>query len=724
MKRALQYFLFALGFTLLAIGISLTGVTPSEAQGGPTTTPPPPITDPLGQPPSFLASYYDAWVKSPHAKADSEAFVHWNAEGKIPAACSTCHSTVGYLDFIGADGTASNKVEDDKPIGGVVNCDACHNPVAASLTKVTFPSGIEVAGLGDSTRCVVCHSGRASTVQVNASIEKLGLTAEPDKVSPDLRFINIHYYAAAASIYGTEAKGGYEYEGKAYEPRYEHVAGYNTCAGCHSPHTLEVKLTECATCHENVKTVEDLKNIRMAGNGVDYDGDGNLTEGIYGELEGLQAALYAAIQKYAAEVGKAPIVYAEAAYPYFFNDTNANGKVDEGEAAFANAYKSFTARLERAAYNFQVSKKDPGNYAHNPSYHIQLMYDSIESLNQGMGGAMDLSGYVRNAPGHFDSTSESFRHWDANGEVPGSCAKCHTDGGLATFLKDKTNITVAPSASLSCSTCHDAIPAFSVRASDKVTFPSGLTVSFGDGIKDNLCLNCHQGRESTVSVDKAIAGAKVGDDEVSDKLAFRNIHYFAAGASIFGTEAKGAYEFAGKEYVGRYIMDEKVESCSDCHDVHALMINEDSCFDCHEDADKIEDIRNEKTLDHDGDGDTTEGIKAEIDALEADLLTKIQAYATAKAGAAIAYSSTAYPYWFLDTNANGTADPDELKFDNRFNKWTPTLLRAAYNYQFVQKDPGNYTHNANYVLQVLYDSLEAIGGPDAVAKYARPVVKK
>jgi hypothetical protein len=36
-------------------------------------------------------------------------------------------------------------------------------------------------------------------------------------------------------------------------------------------------------------------------------------------------------------------------------------------------------------------------------------------------------------------------------------------------------------------------------------------------------------------------------------------------------------------------------------------------------------------------------------------------------------------------------------------------LKAAYNYQYAQKDPGAFAHNAKYVLQVLYDSLEDIG---------------
>ncbi|MBX3066350.1 MAG: hypothetical protein KF726_25450 [Anaerolineae bacterium] len=721
MRRA--QFILLCGCMLLMAGLSLMSNMPIAAQDKPTTTPPAPITDPVGMPPQFLANYYESWVTSPHANKEAEAFVHWDAEQKIATTCATCHSTSGYQDFLGADGSAVGTVELEAPVGGVINCDACHSPAAVSLQKVVFPSGAEVGNMGDSTRCIVCHSGRASTVQVDAALEKAGLLDDPNKVSADLRFVNIHYYAAAASLYGTEAKGGYEYEGKSYQMRFMHVEGYNTCASCHNSHTLEVKVEECSTCHEDVKTVEDLRNIRMQGSLSDYDGDGNIVEGIAAEIEGMQAELMKAMQLYAANVAKSPIVYSETAYPYFFVDTNSNGKLDDGEAIAENSYKSFTANLERAAYNYQMSIKDPGGFAHNAAYHLELLYDSIESLNAELGSsAMDLGDLVRNDPGHFDTTSEAFRHWDAEGEVPGTCAKCHTDGGLATFLKNNTNIAVEPSNSLACTTCHSQIPDFTLREVAEVTFPSGAKVSFGEDAAANLCLNCHQGRESTVSVNKAIASAGVGDDEISDKLSFRNVHYFAAGASMFGTEVKGAYEYEGKDYNGRFMHDDDAQTCTDCHDVHALTIDFESCLDCH-DADTPEDIREKDTPDYDGDGDTDEGVAGEIQTMKDALLTQLQAYALKTTGSAIAYSSTAYPYWFIDTNGNGVADPDEMNNDNRFVAWTPNLLRAAYNYQFVSKDPGQFTHNAKYIAQVLYDSIESVGGAKAVADMERPEVE-
>ncbi len=70
----------------------------------------------------------------------------------------------------------------------------------------------------------------------------------------------------------------------------------------------------------------------------------------------------------------------------------------------------------------------------------------------------------------------------------------------------------------------------------------------------------------------------------------------------------------------------------------------------------------------------------------------------------------AYPYFFIDTNANGASDPGEAIFPNAYNTWTPSLLQAAYNYQYAAKDPGGFAHNGQYVLQLLYDSIQSIGG--------------
>jgi hypothetical protein len=259
--------------------------------------------------------------------------------------------------------------------------------------------------------------------------------------------------------------------------------------------------------------------------------------------------------------------------------------------------------------------------------------------------------------------------------------------------------------------------------------PSGARISFGEGDENNVCLNCHQGRESTVSVNNAINRAAVGDDEATDALTFRNVHYFAAGASLFGTEAKGAYEFADKEYNGRFLHGEDMETCTSCHNTHSLKLDIETCEECHEDVRDYEDIylirfdgEDVEPVDYDGDGDVEEPVFDELAAYEEALWNAIYTYTAETVGTPIAYDSHAYPYWFIDSNGNGTTDPDEANYGNQYVTWTPNLLRAAYNFQFAQKDPGKFAHNADYMLQVLYDSIEAVGGADAVAGLNRAPV--
>jgi hypothetical protein len=653
--------------------------------------------------------FLEAWSSSGHADAAAEAFTHWDEEDpkEVPVECAKCHSTPGYRDFIGADGSAAGVVDKAAPIGTVVECAACHNDVTLTMDSVVVPSGVEITGLGREARCMQCHQGRESAISVNEAIAEAGVTDE-DTVSEELGFLNIHYYAAAATKYGTVAKGGYEYEGKSYDANFAHVDQFDTCVECHNPHTLEVRVEQCSECHAEVKTVEDLKNVRMQGSLVDYDGDDNTDEGIYYEIEGLRTMLNQAIQTYAVEKAKSPIVYDPATHPYFFLDTNKNGQPDPDEVNSDNRYNAWTSRLLKAAYNYQVSIKDPGMFAHGGKYIIELLYDSIEDLNTVLTKSVDLSKANRVDDGHFAGSEEPFRHWDAEGEVPATCSKCHSAGGLPLFLKDGATVSQPVANGFKCATCHNDLTTFSRYEVAEVKFPSGAVID-SDNPNMNLCMNCHQGRTSKLTVDEAIAGLE--DDTVAEDLGFLNIHYFAAGATRFGTEAKGAYEYDGKEYLGFFEHISDYSSCTDCHTTHGLDVKVQECADCHEGVENVEDLRTirESEDDFDGDGDTTEGIAQEIETMREMLYVAIQEYGTSKAGAAIVYNPDTHPYFFIDTNGNGEADPEESSSDNQYNAWTPRLLRAAYNYQYSTKDPGAFTHNGKYIIQTLYDTLEDIG---------------
>ncbi len=330
-----------------------------------------------------LSGAVEAWLNSPHARRGSESFTHWDEDGEIPPQCATCHSSIGMRDFLGGDGSTPGQVDHPAALGALIDCTTCHSEAAGALKQVTFPSGVAIGGFGPSATCMVCHQGRTSGDGVNATTAGL----DDDAVAPELGFVNVHYRAAAASLLGTEVRGGFEYPGKTYAGRFAHVPNFNTCTSCHEPHALEVRAEPCAECHKTA----NLTAIRTRP--ADADGDGNTGEGVAFEITGLHDALGHAIMAYAAEVAGKPVVYAPDAYPYFFVDLNGNGSVDADEAAYPNRYQSWTPRLLRAAYNYQFVAKDPGIYAHNPSYAIQLMIDSLDDLGKATG--LDTGAWIR-----------------------------------------------------------------------------------------------------------------------------------------------------------------------------------------------------------------------------------------------------------------------------------------------------------------------------------------
>jgi hypothetical protein len=249
----------------------------------------------------------------------------------------------------------------------------------------------------------------------------------------------------------------------------------------------------------------------------------------------------------------------------------------------------------------------------------------------------------------------------------------------------------------------------------------------------NLCMNCHQGLSSTPDINELIAeaapvdaegepveGEVAGLDEVSDIAAGdANPHYFAAGATLFGAEAQGGYEYEGETYVGRFAHIEAYSTCTACHGAHTLVVKVEQCGVCHTGVATFEDLTTIRidAVDYDGDGDTAEGIAGEIDTMRDALLAAIQAYVSSNEIDAIVYADS-YPYWFIDSNANGVADPGEGIYPNQFASWTPRLLRAAYNYSWSTKDPGAFAHNAKYIMQLLFDTIEDMGG--STAGFTRP----
>jgi hypothetical protein len=619
------------------------------------------------------------WKTSGHADETSEAFRHWDEEDPavVSTDCARCHSTDGFVEFIGTGGVATEYPAADD-VG--IECTVCHIDDQGSslrnVTSVTFPSGDVIEDLGNEAICMQCHQGRESNVRIESDIAAAEAAATgtftDDTVSSKLRFRNVHYAQAGAVNMGTLAQSGAEYPGQSYDARFAHVDGYNACSTCHDPHTLEIKLDNCATCHTDPGNtsywggIADPKNIRYYGSWLtDYDGDGNTTEGIYYEIDTLKHSLWDTIAAYATNVLGKGIVHGEG-YPYFFIDTNGNGVADESEQDRSNAYDMWTVRLARAVYNYQYASKDYGGYAHGGKYIIQLVYDAIADLNAGLGNSAAPEGIsretlennssvtsrlhernrqpraavagtpTRDDEGHFNGSSGTW-----SGHTSSSCAKCHTATGLPDFLDNGIiDDTHVESNGLLCTTCHTTPPA--LRSVPSVTAPNGAILNLGDS--SNLCLNCHSGRRGMAEVDSEL--------EDDGPWSPPSIHYYPAGAILYGSEVKGGYEYPGKTYVGLNPFPNHngmFNTCVQCHmgsdsfrikepddftDHNVHKPNPADCVGCHgfdvsqpnpgNDPSnfKFSDIRPGSIPDFDADGNTSESLEDEILGLEASVVTQ------------------------------------------------------------------------------------------------------
>ena len=163
-----------------------------------------------------------------------------------------------------------------------------------------------------------------------------------------------------------------------------HVPSHDVCVECHSPHRLEVRANTCTSCHPGTATQQDLYKIRLTP--TDFDGDGDASEGLSQEVETMRMELMSAIQSYTAGTLNTPIAYNSLSYPYWFKDNNGNGQADPDESVTANRYNQWSPRLLQAAYNFQWATKDPGAFAHNGQYILQVLYDSLRDVGGNVAG--------------------------------------------------------------------------------------------------------------------------------------------------------------------------------------------------------------------------------------------------------------------------------------------------------------------------------------------------
>ena len=390
------------------------------------------------------------WLSSGHADGHGEPFNHWNGEGEVQNSCARCHSQGGFKQLAdssvdtdpgkptpagvpwytltGAGGTILPDY--NAPTNGtvtaqsaiypkVLNCNTCHEEngggetvyEAGKLQEVAFPSGVRKTLGNSSNICMQCHQGRESGLSVlnaNPSVKDPACTANPPPspaTCPNVyyRFINEHYFAEAATMFGTEVTAGYEeflpagmtYLGKNQFLGHSAV-GKQDCVGCHlnkdmgpfgveKDHNFFPEAEDCSSCHYgNIEVDGHFTGLgKPYGNpNVDYDGNG-IRDSFRHEVDGMQAHLILAMNAYAKVSGLDAIIYTPGAYPYWAKASCYLGDAGCNPVPQGGSYVTFNKPLLGAAYNYH-SAQDPGAGIHNHKYMIQILYDSIA----GMGGSV------------------------------------------------------------------------------------------------------------------------------------------------------------------------------------------------------------------------------------------------------------------------------------------------------------------------------------------------
>jgi hypothetical protein len=653
---------------------------------------------------------------------------------------------------------------------GQMHCNTCHNSTTDAhfgswTDSKVFVRGVTLKLDGASAICAQCHDGARPQYNAAQVDYVLGLTSNAVGADQQLAASNAtvraHYLPAAATVYGEEAGNWYQYNNPAqnYTGRNAH-GGKNSCTFCHDPHdgTLPADGTgalqvggKCGACHfdettgKPVTTMLQIEDQRQFGFEGDIDGNGTV-EGLNVEIAGLQTKLYAAIQAYAKNVVGTQICNIIPAAGTTAPDNKFY--VWDGSTPCATtmtAYNKYTPRLLKAAYNFLMSQNDFGSWAHNPRYAIEVLYDTIQDLNYGLylnnpANVVAFAG-KRSFNGHFgaaDAVSPyaAFVYHGgmtgtaapaAQGFTSAACYQCHGgQGGFAAYLGGapaalaNSVMTAANKVTgMQCGTCHtNTGPDMKgLRSIATVYFPpqkdptvaANRVVSFAAADLPPtfaLCGSCHSARENKGSID---ALDPVALSTFSKALV--NPHYLGAAATEMGTRAKSWYEYDGKSYTA-YPAFWKAGTngaapgphgsphggqCTGCHQgkasKHSFEVNFTYCNGCHVAPYALTPKEDEYA-----------SMKTELlAALNAYVTANLSAFQTGNGASAtgLCYDGNVYGYVLVSTATGCTTTAAKLDM---------TSMRAAYNLHWMNKDPGGWAHNEYYVMQLVYDSITALGG--------------
>jgi hypothetical protein len=302
------------------------------------------------------------WAESAHAQlieaGPGEAPPH------LRNSCAKCHNGLYADTFLdnpeGFTNPAANPTE-----AAPITCAVCHDPHGnenpaslrdAAVTDRALPNGVLVEAAGAGRLCMACHNGRRTETQVD------------DQVEEGTEHFGPHHSVQGDMLAGVNA---YQKVNETFAwSSSQHILAEDACVTCHNHPTPFNEETGIAyTGHQFIPTVEAcapchgvLTDFSDVSEKYDYDGDGNMAEGVQGEVEGLLAALEETILDASASPEQRAILEAS------FEDSLGSPRVT-------------TVTQRAAGYNWAFVSYDGSTGVHNATYSVQLLQQSILSLN-------------------------------------------------------------------------------------------------------------------------------------------------------------------------------------------------------------------------------------------------------------------------------------------------------------------------------------------------------
>ncbi len=312
-----------------------------------------------------------AYDTSGHKNNDNS----WYANG---AGCQKCHTNEGFIEFVETGKVGEYVANPSQP-----GCFTCHAPHSRGDFSVRTNTPVKLIdgstfNLGDGNLCANCHQARQAAKEFVTAMDASEVSSH----------WGAHHGPQSDVVNGTNA---FENPANSYSSSPHKLVVKDGCASCHmalpedrysnSPevggHSFNIEgevheagklnISACVSCHKDVKQVRGREIFDIKAK-KDFDHDGAV-EPLQAEVEGLLEAF----------VNEDGTGYLQRLNPPMYA---ADGSWASSKTG------SWTIQEMAALYNYKIILEDRSKGVHNPTYTIQILYDSLKVLDPSLDDSM------------------------------------------------------------------------------------------------------------------------------------------------------------------------------------------------------------------------------------------------------------------------------------------------------------------------------------------------